>query len=270
MRRCVFWLTVFCSLVFYSCKKEKLPTLGNPDATRYPAYMGSVRGLDSMDGRGFLPYLTVRERPSGFFASLFRKEICSQKFYCDTAGRPVHAVYSQKGFPDEHQRFVYTDSSFMMREGRSGWCEYLLRGGLIVARRPLGHGAMTRFAYDAARHLVRAGQTDYVWEGARLTAVRVKSPDGNLMIERKVDYDEAKPVSQIVMAELFARYWGKWWLLPFLQKGYFGEFPVDVPYKISYPDGHFDLYRTTFDDGRQLTSILSVGDGIVRDYHWGD
>ncbi|WP_146154185.1 hypothetical protein [Prevotella sp. oral taxon 376] len=270
MWRSVFWLTVFCSLVFCSCKKEELPTGGNPDTARYPAYTDSLGRPDSMSTRGLLPFLTVRERPSGFFASLFGQEICSQKFYCDTAGRPVHAVYSQRGFPDEHLRFTYTDSSFITREGRSGRCEYLLREGLIVAGKPLGHGTMTRFVYDAARHLVRAGQTDYVWEGARLTAVRLKSPDGRLMIERKVDYDEAKPVSQTVMAELFAHYWGKWWLLPFLQKGYFGEFPVGVPYRISYPDGHFDLYRSVFGDDGRLASIQSVGDGIVRDYRWED
>lgn len=266
MKRAALWLTAFSTLAFCSCGKGESPATGNPEGATSLARTDSARRPDSTGMQGLTLWLTVRECPSGFLASLLHEETCSQKFYCDAAGRPARAVYSQRGLPDEQLRFVYTDSSVIMREGRSGRFEYLLHDGLIVARRPIGQGAATRYVYDAARHLVRAGQTDYVWQGARLTAIQAKSPDGSLMMERKVDYDEAKPVSQAVMAELFARDWGKWWLLPFLLKGWFGEFPVDVPYKISHPDGHFDLFRTTFDGDGRLTSIHSVSDGIVRKF----
>lgn len=270
MQQRFLWLALLSSLAYSSCKRGECLPDGCPAMVSYVASEDSICHQNSAEPLYLQPYLVVNEHPAGLFAFLNQQEICQQKFYCDAAGKPVCAVYSQQGFPDECLRFVYTDSSVIVREGRSGRCEYLFSGGLIVARRSLGHGSTTHFSYDAARHLVSAGQTDYVWEGARLLSVQLKSPDGSLMIERKVDYDAAKPVSQVVMAELFAHYWGKWWLLPFLQKGYFGEFPVDVPYKVSYPDGHFDLFRSTFDDDNRLTSLLSVADGKVRDFRWAD
>lgn len=244
--RCRWMLSVILITVFSSCESR---------------YEDSSKPLSALS-------ITVIERPSGLWSSLFHSDEIIQRFYSDEKGRPSLAVYSRRGFDDERKSYEWTDTSVIIDEGRRGRAEYLLRDGLIVMRRSLSDGRTASYSYDEGRHIISAGQTDYVWQGSELVAVESKSPDGELMIEEQVSYDAQKPPSDVPMAAIICRRWGKWWLLPLLLKGYFGELTGDVPLKISHPDGHFDLFRSTFDDDGRLKSLQSVSDHETMTFEW--
>lgn len=212
--------------------------------------------------------LTVKIHASGLFGGVFDSGEVTQQFFFDKQGRPTLATYSRKGFADERKKFEWTDTSVTVSEGRAGECVYKIRNGLIISRREPKGGRTDTYAYDAGRHIVRAGMTEYVWQGSQLTLIQSKSADGGLMIEEQVDYDPKKPASQAPMATIMSRRWHKWWLLPLLLQGYFGEPSGDVPFKISHPDGHFDLFRSTFDSDGRLKSLQSVSDHETMDFYW--
>lgn len=205
--------------------------------------------------------MTIEERPDGWTERFTSHDILSTSYYEDAQGRPAAIVCSAPGMEDIVRTVSYTDSSFILQEGNSGRTEYLLKDGLVVRRRPLdgGYGCWS-YSYDAARHLRSYGSTLWQWQGASIKEVDVRSMDNQNEIARYIDYDEQKALSQNAAAMLIAHQWGMPWLLPFLIKGYFGELPAQVPYKVSYDDGHWDLYRMTQDDNGKVRECHIVNE----------
>lgn len=254
---CVRWFmllsAVFC---LCACKQQK----------------GSKACLQQADSYG-LPHhglsLVVETRREGLMSRLFEQPLSVTFYYADKQHRPDRIVYVQPDAGRCEWRVLYTDSSFVIAEGEKGRTEYVVHDGLVVCRRPLGSALPTcTYHYDITRHLQRMGDDYWIWQGAQLQEWQVRSHDNRNMVTRYVSYDDQKPLSQSVMAYIVAREWGKRWLLPFLLNGNFGELPPQTPFRVSYDDGHFELYPSTFDDKGRLSECRDVERRTVSTFYW--
>lgn len=213
--------------------------------------------------------LVVKTRQEGLAGRLFEQPLSVTFYYVDKHQRPDKIVYVQPEAGRCEWRVLYTDSSFVIAEGEKGRTEYVMHDGLVTSRRLLSYSVPPcSYHYDITRHLQRMGDDFWMWQDAQLQEWQVRSHDNQNMVTRYISYDTQKPLSQSVMAYIVAREWGKMWLLPFLLNGNFGELPPQTPFKVSYDDGHFELYPSTFNDNGRLHECRDVERGTVSTFYW--